>query len=200
MSRPAGGASTRHDRPYRAIEVPQDTRCMPSANVASGGSRLTTRNDSRGKSKKYPGCTSTPSVPAGETTRSSSGRATAPAAPRTSRRRRRSTDRQGHGVDRGTQSLVVRAHARVDLLRDRRRRARAVGRRGLHRRRHREIGVADELEPRERVCTTSVRTAAGGDPAELHLRQADRLRQSSRARTSARPARERTDRAGRSLV
>src|SRR5262245_16795704 len=49
------------------------TRSTPSANAATGGSRLTTRNDSRGKSKKYPGCASTPSSVSNCTTRSSSG-------------------------------------------------------------------------------------------------------------------------------
>src|SRR5207247_6163726 len=48
-------------------------RAMPSANTANGGSRLTTRNDSRGKSKKYPGSASTPSAVSRDTTRSSSG-------------------------------------------------------------------------------------------------------------------------------
>src|SRR5207253_31803 len=50
----------------------RSTRSMPSANVGSGGSRLTITNDSRGKSKKYPGCASTPSVCSIPTTRSSS--------------------------------------------------------------------------------------------------------------------------------
>src|SRR6185503_5102131 len=49
------------------------TRSMPSPNDASGGRRLTTRNDSRGKSKKYPGCASTPTWVRRRTARSSSG-------------------------------------------------------------------------------------------------------------------------------
>src|SRR5262245_4978422 len=49
-------------------------RSAPVAKDPSGTRRLTTRNDSRGKSKKYPGCTSTPSSCTRSTTRSSSDR------------------------------------------------------------------------------------------------------------------------------
>src|SRR4029078_8442072 len=61
-----------HPRPVVQSKYPS-TGPMPSANTSFGGRRLTTRNDSRGKSKKNPGCSSTPSCVSNRTTRSSSG-------------------------------------------------------------------------------------------------------------------------------
>src|SRR4051812_42013958 len=60
-----------HARPALQSKC-RSTRVMPSANTDSGGSKLTIKYDSRGKSKKYPGCVRTPSVTR-RTTRSSSG-------------------------------------------------------------------------------------------------------------------------------
>src|SRR4051812_2466795 len=44
-----------------AVSKRRSIREMPAAKSGCGGNKLTIRNDSRGKSKKYPGWTSTPS-------------------------------------------------------------------------------------------------------------------------------------------
>src|SRR5947207_1601142 len=69
--RPTAAGRSTHGRLARHAKW-RSTRTMPSANDGAGGSRLTTRNDSRGKSKKYPGCVRTPSAVSSRTTRSSS--------------------------------------------------------------------------------------------------------------------------------
>src|SRR5207237_9942003 len=69
--RPPAAGRRAHGRLTRQSKS-RSTRAMPAAKVGGGGSRLTTRNDSRGKSKKYPGWTSTSSASM-RSTRSSSG-------------------------------------------------------------------------------------------------------------------------------
>ena len=125
-------------------------RCRRRTRLA-GGSRLTTRNDSRGKSKKYPGCVSTPSCVSRRTTRSSSGferrhlQHRVPAAVARQHATRR------HRRRRATCSAaIVRGDACRDLRADRRAALEQLGRRQLHRRRDGQVGVADELEPLER--------------------------------------------------
>src|SRR5262249_6176514 len=68
---PASGRRA-HARPTRQSKC-RSMRATPSANTSRGGSSETTRKASRGKSKKNPGCTSTPSSVNNRTTRSSSG-------------------------------------------------------------------------------------------------------------------------------
>ena len=98
QARPAAAGRARHSwRPTALQSKCRRTRATPSANTAGGGSRLTTRNDSRGKSKKYPGCVRTPPPSAAEGRDLPPVRATAPAAPRSIRRRfaaRRTTARR----------------------------------------------------------------------------------------------------------
>ena len=73
MSRPACRRDGAHSWPATAQSKRRRTRSIPSANCASAASRLTTRYDSRGKSKKYPGCISTPSFRSRSSTSASSG-------------------------------------------------------------------------------------------------------------------------------
>ena len=61
QTRPATTSMGAHARQLCNRSARESRRSMPSENSASGTIRLTTRYDSRGKSKKYPGCASTPS-------------------------------------------------------------------------------------------------------------------------------------------
>src|SRR5262249_23190422 len=68
---PAAAGRRVHGRPTLHVKC-LSTRSMPALNAAGRGSRLTITNDSRGKSKKYPGCTSTSSLASRSRTRFSS--------------------------------------------------------------------------------------------------------------------------------
>ncbi len=75
MSRPARRrptAASVMNRPAKRPSKCRSSRETPSENATSDTRRLTIRNDSREKSKKYPGCASTPSSVSRSTTRSSS--------------------------------------------------------------------------------------------------------------------------------
>ena len=159
----AGRASSWHGS-TAAIEVPQDARRCRRRTTPRGGSRLTTRNDSRGKSKKYPGCTSTPSSSAGAATRSSSDSSdgtcsTAYQPPSLRSTRQRGTRGRRRAAAYGSSPRRVPRSARGR----RAPRSSSSARRELHRRRHRQIGVADQLEPLER----RVDRARSGPPTAI---------------------------------
>ena len=87
-------------------------------------------------------------------------------------RHHRARRHRGSGRD---QRVVVLAHTVLNLRAHGGAGCQQIRRRYLYGRRHRQIGVADRLESIE--CIGDQRcTAADGNPAKLHLRQADRLR------------------------
>ena len=168
---------------------------------SGGSSRLTTRNDSRGKSKKNPGMRRARRRPrAGASTRSSSGcdrrhlQHRVPAAVGAQHASTTASPRRGVAERR----VVRRTRAR-NLPRGRRHRSQQLGRRDLHRRRR----PTDRCRRRSRAARAPADTSGSGpptaDPAKLHLRQTDRLRQAaererqhvarSRARVPASPPR-----------
>ncbi len=78
------------------------------------------------------------------------------------------------------QRLEIAANTREDLRANGRALLDQIGRRRLHRRRHREIGVGDDFVRRQRLIDLR-RGPAESDPAKFQLRQPGRLRQSAEA-------------------
>ena len=151
-----------------------------SAKTSGAGSRLTTRNASRGKSKKYPGWTSDAArAPAGAAPSPPRSAWTAPARPPTSRLRRRAPTprtRRGRGAARRGSPRSARGSA-AGALSARARIAGAARWTGVA---DGQEGIGDELQPGQRLVARR-RGAGGGDPSQLQLGQGARLRQAAQA-------------------
>jgi len=78
------------------------------------------------------------------------------------------------------QDATVGAHAIRDLRSDARPACQELRRRDLHRRRDRQVGVAEELEPLQAFAHQPI-GARNGDPSELDLRKPGRFGQASEA-------------------
>ena len=159
----------------------------PRANDAGSGSRLTTRNASCGKSKKYPGCTTTASRSSSSMTSASSERvdgtrSTADHPPSGREHRRAAGARHDRAPARRrsprTRSRICVANGSALA---RAARAPPPGRGSTPSR-----YVSQISSSRSSASATSSAGPSSGDPSELHLRQPDALRQAAQAEQQAR--------------